>query len=119
MARLRLLVSSQFGAPGWDRTSNPCLRRAVLYPLSYGRVSGGKICVSAAANKTKKTKQNQRQASPKAYLVSHDPSTAAAARRLFLLHRTHRQPTPTPPIKKRQTNQIQTRTKPKPRVNAC
>jgi predicted RNase H-like HicB family nuclease len=26
------------GAPGWDRTSNPCLRRAVLYPLSYGRV---------------------------------------------------------------------------------
>ena len=25
------------GAPGWDRTSNPCLRRAVLYPLSYGR----------------------------------------------------------------------------------
>jgi hypothetical protein len=27
------------GAPGWDRTSNPCLRRAVLYPLSYGRSS--------------------------------------------------------------------------------
>ena len=27
------------GAPGWDRTSNPCLRRAVLYPLSYGRIS--------------------------------------------------------------------------------
>lgn len=27
----------QLGAPGWDRTSNPCLRRAVLYPLSYGR----------------------------------------------------------------------------------
>jgi hypothetical protein len=26
------------GAPGWDRTSNPCLRRAVLYPLSYGRI---------------------------------------------------------------------------------
>ncbi len=26
------------GAPGWDRTSNPCLRRAVLYPLSYGRL---------------------------------------------------------------------------------
>jgi hypothetical protein len=26
-----------FGASGWDRTSNPCLRRAVLYPLSYGR----------------------------------------------------------------------------------
>ena len=25
------------GAPGWDRTSNPCLRRAVLYPLSYRR----------------------------------------------------------------------------------
>ena len=27
------------GAPGWDRTSNPCLRRAVLYPLSYGRTN--------------------------------------------------------------------------------
>ena len=27
----------RIGAPGWDRTSNPCLRRAVLYPLSYGR----------------------------------------------------------------------------------
>ena len=25
------------GAPGRDRTCNPCLRRAVLYPLSYGR----------------------------------------------------------------------------------
>ena len=28
------------GAPGWDRTSNPCLRRAVLYPLSYRREPG-------------------------------------------------------------------------------
>jgi hypothetical protein len=28
----------KLGAPGWDRTSNPCLRRAVLYPLSYGRI---------------------------------------------------------------------------------
>ena len=28
------------GASGWDRTSNPCLRRAVLYPLSYGREDG-------------------------------------------------------------------------------
>ncbi|CAG9274064.1 hypothetical protein PUN4_830085 [Paraburkholderia unamae] len=28
----------RLGAPGWDRTSNPCLRRAVLYPLSYGRI---------------------------------------------------------------------------------
>ena len=25
------------GAPGRYRTCNPCLRRAVLYPLSYGR----------------------------------------------------------------------------------
>ena len=25
------------GAPGWDRTSDPWLRRPVLYPLSYGR----------------------------------------------------------------------------------
>jgi hypothetical protein len=31
-------VFDLFGAPGWDRTSNPCLRRAVLYPLSYGRI---------------------------------------------------------------------------------
>jgi hypothetical protein len=30
-------MTSERGAPGWDRTSNPCLRRAVLYPLSYGR----------------------------------------------------------------------------------
>ena len=29
---------TSYGAPGWDRTSNPCLRRAVLYPLSYGRL---------------------------------------------------------------------------------
>jgi hypothetical protein len=28
------------GASGWDRTSNPCLRRAVLYPLSYRRICG-------------------------------------------------------------------------------
>lgn len=27
------------GAPGWDRTSDPWLRRPVLYPLSYGRVA--------------------------------------------------------------------------------
>lgn len=31
----------RIGAPGWDRTSNPCLRRAVLYPLSYGRTGCG------------------------------------------------------------------------------
>jgi hypothetical protein len=24
-------------APGWDRTSDPWLRRPILYPLSYGR----------------------------------------------------------------------------------
>lgn len=33
------------GAPGWDRTSNPCLRRAVLYPLSYGRICGSLAAV--------------------------------------------------------------------------
>ena len=27
------------GAPGWDRTSDPWLRRPILYPLSYGRVT--------------------------------------------------------------------------------
>src|SRR6202051_1701868 len=42
----RLVFISFFGAPGWDRTSNPCLRRAVLYPLSYGR-----LC-DAVASKT-------------------------------------------------------------------
>jgi hypothetical protein len=31
-------IASLIGAPGWDRTSNPCLRRAVLYPLSYRRI---------------------------------------------------------------------------------
>jgi len=31
------LQGQQDGAPGWDRTSNPWLRRPVLYPLSYGR----------------------------------------------------------------------------------
>ena len=36
------------GAPGWDRTSNPCLRRAVLYPLSYGR--RGRIVASRSAS---------------------------------------------------------------------
>ena len=34
---LRRGMARNLGAPGWDRTSNPCLRRAVLYPLSYGR----------------------------------------------------------------------------------
>ncbi len=34
---LRLDFNKESGASGWDRTSNPCLRRAVLYPLSYGR----------------------------------------------------------------------------------
>ena len=29
-----------FGAPDWIRTSDPCLRRAVLYPLSYRRMRG-------------------------------------------------------------------------------
>src|SRR5690606_18795968 len=27
------------GAPGWDRTSGPWLRRPILYPLSYGRTT--------------------------------------------------------------------------------
>jgi hypothetical protein len=27
------------GAPGWNRTSGPWLRRPILYPLSYGRYS--------------------------------------------------------------------------------
>jgi hypothetical protein len=29
----------RYGAPGGIRTPGPCLRRAVLYPLSYGRVA--------------------------------------------------------------------------------
>ncbi len=29
--------SEVIGAPDWTRTSDPCLRRAVLYPLSYRR----------------------------------------------------------------------------------
>ena len=37
--RKSLFLLIFLGAPGWDRTSNPCLRRAVLYPLSYGRFS--------------------------------------------------------------------------------
>ena len=36
LERVKTAAASR-GAPGWDRTSNPCLRRAVLYPLSYGR----------------------------------------------------------------------------------
>jgi hypothetical protein len=28
------------GAAGWDRTSDPWLRRPILYPLSYSRVGG-------------------------------------------------------------------------------
>jgi cytochrome c5 len=38
-----------FGAPGWDRTNNPCLRRAVLYPLSYGREAADSSSASPAA----------------------------------------------------------------------
>ena len=38
------------GAPGWDRTSNPCLRRAVLYPLSYGRSVDDSISAPRAAS---------------------------------------------------------------------
>jgi hypothetical protein len=32
-------TSDSDGAPGWDRTSDPWLRRPILYPLSYGRTS--------------------------------------------------------------------------------
>ena len=39
----------EIGAPGWDRTSNPCLRRAVLYPLSYGRAESGLALAAASA----------------------------------------------------------------------
>ena len=28
------------GAAGWDRTSDPWLRRPILYPLSYSRAGG-------------------------------------------------------------------------------
>jgi hypothetical protein len=31
-------VRAKAGAPGWSRTSDPRLRRPMLYPLSYGRV---------------------------------------------------------------------------------
>ncbi len=53
-----------FGAPGWDRTSNPCLRRAVLYPLSYGRKSAQNVpagkshriaCLPAAVHRVRMT----------------------------------------------------------------
>jgi hypothetical protein len=41
------------GAPGWDRTSNPCLRRAVLYPLSYGRIRAtGPLSTKSAKRET-------------------------------------------------------------------
>ena len=33
----KLTFASSYGAPDWTRTSDPCLRRAVLYPLSYRR----------------------------------------------------------------------------------
>jgi hypothetical protein len=29
---------SRYGAAGWDRTSDPWLRRPILYPLSYSRI---------------------------------------------------------------------------------
>ncbi|VXC56270.1 hypothetical protein BURKHO8Y_240082 [Burkholderia sp. 8Y] len=57
----------RFGAPGWDRTSNPCLRRAVLYPLSYGRF-GGKPCVRVPEDGCKA------HANPREYPVSVNPS---------------------------------------------
>ena len=43
-----LFMFNVFGAPGWDRTSNPCLRRAVLYPLSYGRGADDSISAPRA-----------------------------------------------------------------------
>ena len=38
--RFRLVIgfeAEQAGAAGWNRTSDPWLRRPILYPLSYSR----------------------------------------------------------------------------------
>src|SRR5262249_34347835 len=32
-------IAQGLGAPGWNRTNNQRLRRPMLYPLSYGRLS--------------------------------------------------------------------------------
>ena len=37
MKYLQSLIWWGFGAPGWNRTSDPWLRRPILYPLSYER----------------------------------------------------------------------------------
>src|SRR4051794_6276795 len=43
--RYSALVSGKGSAPGWIRTSDFCLRRAALYPLSYGRVARGSLAL--------------------------------------------------------------------------
>lgn len=70
-----------YGAPGWDRTSNPCLRRAVLYPLSYGRFD------------TRKRHESSAKARPRGYPVSVNPSTCRLDK---APPNTRPQPPPTP-----------------------
>src|SRR3954469_3236953 len=43
--RYSALASGKGNAPGWIRTSDFCLRRAALYPLSYGRVARGSLAL--------------------------------------------------------------------------
>ena len=40
---------SRYGAAGWDRTSDPWLRRPILYPLSYSRIAGCECALSLMA----------------------------------------------------------------------
>src|ERR1700744_5850822 len=71
-AQKPLISRPVFGAPGWDRTSNPCLRRAVLYPLSYGRI-GERPCVREAP---KDKRLLQGPTNPREYLFSVTSSIA-------------------------------------------
>ncbi len=48
-------ASSDTSAPGTTRTSDLCLRRAALYPLSYGRMSREDTGVSTAGGQYGRT----------------------------------------------------------------
>ena len=77
---------TRLGAPGWDRTSNPCLRRAVLYPLSYGRIGEGSCEREARQKQNRKQKGGcKAHANPRGYLLSMNSSIARA-----LAHRANR-----------------------------
>src|SRR5690606_7628076 len=77
---------SNRNAPWWDgalggiRTPDPCLRRAVLYPLSYERASGATLTEVRRRVESGAGKRTRGAAHPRTALW-HAPSTTCASER--------------------------------------